>query len=59
MKDEELKLEEIEVSLTLGGTEEVTRGEGRGEGVNASLLSLTLKYIILTDVVIICRVGLG
>ena len=29
MKDEELKLEEIESSLTLGGAGEVVRGEGR------------------------------
>ena len=41
MKDEELKLE-IEASLTLGGAGEVTRGEGSGEGVDATLLSYTL-----------------
>jgi len=33
MKDEELKLEEIEPSLTLGGAGEVVRGEGSEEGV--------------------------
>jgi hypothetical protein len=31
MNDEELKLEEIETSNTLGGTGEVTRGEESGE----------------------------
>ena len=31
MKDEELKLEDIEASHTLGGAGEVSRGEGRGE----------------------------
>jgi len=30
MKDEELKLEEIESSHTLGGVREAVRGEGRG-----------------------------
>jgi hypothetical protein len=34
MKDEEFKLEEIETSLTLGGLGGITRGEGRGEGVD-------------------------
>jgi len=48
MKDEELKLEEIESSLTLGGLGEVTRGEGRGEGVDATLLSYILRYINLS-----------
>ncbi len=33
-KDEELKLEEIKTSHTLGGAGEVARGEGRGEGVD-------------------------
>ena len=33
MKDEEIKLEEIEVSLTLRGSGEVVRGEG-GKTVN-------------------------
>jgi hypothetical protein len=32
MKDEELKIEEIEVSHTIGREGEVTRGEGRGPG---------------------------
>ena len=41
MKDEGLKLEEIESSLTLGGAGEVTRGEGRGEGVDTTLVSYT------------------
>ena len=31
MKEEELQVEEIDFSDTLGGTREVTRGEGRGE----------------------------
>ena len=34
MKDEESKLEEIETCLTLGGSGEVVRGEGRGECVD-------------------------
>ena len=50
MKDEDLKFEEIEDSLKLGGVGEVTRGEGTGEGVDTTLLSYTLKYISLTDV---------
>ena len=58
MKDEELKFEEVESSHTLGGAGEVTRGEGRGEGIDASLLTYTLRYIILADFVIICQVGL-
>ena len=41
MKDEELKFEEVESSHTLGGAGEVTRGEGRGEGVDASLMTYT------------------
>jgi hypothetical protein len=40
-------LEKIESSHTLGGTGEVTRGEGRGEGVDTTLLSHTPKYISL------------
>ena len=58
MKDEQLNLKEIEVSYTLGGTGEVVRGKGRGEGLHSTLLSYTLKYISLTDVGIICQVGL-
>ena len=50
MKDEGLKFEEIEDSYTLGGVGEVVRGEGRGEGVDITLLSHTLKYVSLTDV---------
>ena len=43
MKDEELKFEEIEVSHTLGATEGVFRGGGRGEDVDSTLpLSYTL-----------------
>ena len=53
------KVEEIETSLTLGGLGEVVWGEGRGEGVDATLMSYTLKYISLTDVDVICQVGLG
>jgi hypothetical protein len=37
---------------------EVVRVEERGEGVNATLLSYTLKYISLADVGIKCLVGL-
>ena len=52
MKDEDLKFEEIESSHTIGGTRvgEVVRGEGRGAGVDSTLLSYTLKYIRLTEV---------
>ena len=35
LEDEELKIEEIEVTHTLGGSGEVVRGEGSGEGVDA------------------------
>jgi hypothetical protein len=56
MKDKELKLEEIEASHTLGGAGEVTRGEGRGEGVDPALLSYTLRYINLAEVSKICQV---
>jgi len=56
MKDDELKLEEIESSHTLGGAWEVARGEGRGEGVDASLLAYKLRYINLADLGIICQV---
>ena len=35
MKEEELHVEEIDFSDTLGGAGEVTRGEGSGEGVDA------------------------
>ena len=41
MKVDELKLEETEVSHTLGGVGEVARGEGSGEGVDATLMSET------------------
>jgi hypothetical protein len=58
MKDEELKLKEIEVSHRLDGSGEVVRREGRGEGINVTLLSYTIKYISLTDIVIIFQVGL-
>ena len=56
MKDEDLNLEEIEASHTLGGAGEVDRVEGRGEGVNAPLMSYTLKCISLADVGIKCLV---
>jgi hypothetical protein len=36
------KLEQIESFHTLGGVGEVTMGEGRGEGVDATLMSYTL-----------------
>ena len=58
MKDEELKLEEIEASLTLGGAGVVSRGGGSGEGVDATLLSDTLGYINLAVLCIICQVDL-
>ena len=45
MKDEELKLKEIEVSHTLGGVGEVVRGQGRGEGVNITLQVVIHTYI--------------
>jgi hypothetical protein len=54
MKDKELKFEEIEVSHTLGGAGEgrkvVWRGEGSGDGVDATLLSNSLKYVNIADV---------
>ena len=58
MKDEEMKLEEIEVSHTLGGAGEVVRGKGSGEGVDATLMSDTLRFINLADLGIICQVWL-
>ena len=50
MKGENLKFEETEDSHTLGGAGEVTRGGGRGEGVDVTLLSYTHRYINLTEV---------
>jgi hypothetical protein len=44
MTDEKPKLEEIEGSHTLGRSGEVPRGEGSGEGVDATQLSGTLIY---------------
>jgi hypothetical protein len=44
MTNEKLKLEEIEFSHTLGRSGEVPRGEGSGEGVDATQLSGTLIY---------------
>jgi hypothetical protein len=45
MKDKEVKLEEIETSLTLGGAGEgrfqARRGEGSGEGLDTTRLSDT------------------
>ena len=55
MKDD-LKVEEIESSLTLDGSGQVTKGEGKGEGVDPTLLSYTHRYIILTETVRICQV---
>ena len=53
MKDKELKLEEIEVLHTPGGAGEgrtvVCRGEGSGEGVDATLLSDTVRYINIAE----------
>ena len=43
MKDEDLSLEEIEVSHKLGGVGEVPRGEGSGEGLDPDVLSDTLR----------------
>ncbi len=58
IKDKELKLEEIETSHTLGGVGQVVRtSPGRGEGVDDTLLSYTLKYISLSDGGMICQVG--
>jgi hypothetical protein len=52
MKYEEIKLEEVETSHTLGGVGEVVWGEGRGEGVDATLMSYTLKYsTVIFDIV--------
>jgi hypothetical protein len=45
MQDDELKLEEIEAPHTLCGAGEVARGEGRGDGVDATPLSCTLTEI--------------
>ena len=56
MKDEELKLEEIEVSHTRWSRgSRQGRGERRGlcKGVDTTLLSYTLTYINLTDLGII------
>ncbi len=53
MKDKEVKLEEIEDSDTLGGSGDrrkvVSKGEGIGEGVDATLVSNTLRYFSLAD----------
>ena len=49
MKDEELKLEEIESSHALGGSGEVVRGDGIDEGVDDTLLSNTLRDINLAN----------
>jgi hypothetical protein len=46
MNDEEVKPEEIEVSHTLGGAGGVVRGDGRGEGVDATLMSTYLDTSI-------------
>ena len=47
MKNEELQSEVIESCHTLGGSgEEVVRVEGRGDGVDATLLSYTLAESI-------------
>ena len=48
----------FEVSLTLGGAGEVVRGEGRGGGVDATLLAYTLASINLADLGRIYQVGL-
>jgi hypothetical protein len=43
MKDEDIKIEEIEVSHTLGGSGEVVRREGSGKGADGTLMSDTLR----------------
>ena len=53
MKDEELNLEEIEASQTLGGVGEVVRGAGSGEGQSLSLPSDTLRDINFAKIGII------
>ena len=58
MKDEDLRPEEIEGSHTPGGSWEVDRVEGRRQGVDATVLSYTLKYINPTESVIMCQVRL-
>ena len=50
MKDKERNYEEIEVSHTLDQKKVVSRGQRSGEGVDATLLSDTLRYINLTQV---------
>ena len=50
MKDEALNLEEIEASHTRWSRGS-RQGRGRGEGVAATLLSYTLRYINLADFV--------
>ena len=57
MNDEELKLEEIAASHTLGGAGEVAKGEGGREGVDATLLFDTRYNINFADGGIICQVG--
>ena len=48
MKDKELKIEEVEVSPTLGGAGEgrVSMGEGSGKGVYTTLLTDTRNRLI-------------
>jgi len=58
MKDEELKLEEIQSSHTRDGLGEVVRGNGIGEGVDDILMSNTLRDINFANSGIICQVGL-
>ena len=53
VKDEELKIEEIETTHTLGRSGGVSRGEGKGEVVDPTLLSYTLRFINLTEVGVI------
>ncbi len=60
MKDKDLNLEENEISHTLGGSGEgdgpkvVSRGEGRGWGVDDPVISYTLRYINLGEVSTFC-----
>ncbi len=58
MKDEELKLEEIQSSHTRDGSGEVVRGDGIGEGVDDTLMSNTLGDINFANSGITCQVGL-
>ena len=71
MKDEESKVEEIEVSHTLGGSGEVSRGEGREEGSYSVVIHTEIHqsrghrhnitgWVVITDTpVYMCDRGVG